>query len=111
MGVALGSAEIRNVPFPGYRQGDTVVQWIVKTLEDGGLWPIEADAVVELLMELPEMVETMKDRWFDKMDGYPPQMKSVLWMSACDAAVTWIDANKPKHWARAVFAPGEVRSA
>lgn len=64
-----------------------------------GLWPEEAKAVLQMCVEAPEN-ECMAVRWDDEATGYPPQLLAILWMSVKQHAVTWIDANKPKHVAR-----------
>jgi hypothetical protein len=48
--------------------------------------------------------ETMSNRWGDKVTDYPHSFMVPLLVNADQAAVNWIDKNKPQHWARGVFA-------
>lgn len=80
-------------------------EWIMKYLTDNGLWSQEAEAVFERYIAVPG--EDMQRRLNDKIDGYPPQMQAqmqaVLLFGLQDTALEWIDANKPRHWARPMF--------
>jgi hypothetical protein len=81
----------------------TLKQAILKRLYDHGLFEDQAQAVFDLMIVAPENKE-MADRWNDMVEDYPPAIYALAWMSAKQCAVQWIDANKPKHWARPVFA-------
>lgn len=72
-------------------------------LVNHGLWPQEAEAIVAKV-EADPANEAMGGRWDDSLDGYPPSIWALVWLSAKTNAVAWIDANKPEHWARAMFA-------
>ncbi len=80
----------------------TIESKLRQLLEQHGLWPQEVDAVIAA-MKSDEITKSMAQRWNDDADGYPPQMMAVLWTSAKRQAREWIDANKPKHFARAMF--------
>lgn len=80
----------------------TFIEYFKKYFEDRGLWSEEANAVIEI-MQADKANESMSGRWTDKVEEYPPQILSVLGMGADRAAVEWIDANKPHHWARGMF--------
>lgn len=80
----------------------TLEEKLSNTLVDHGMWPNEAQAVMASVKESPVM-ESMKGRWGQAAEGYPPQMLGVLWMTVKDEAVKWIDANKPQHWAKALL--------
>lgn len=81
----------------------TVREKMETWLVDRGLFPNEAKAVMDAVVAQPEQ-KAMEKRWNDAAEGYPPPLFAVLAMSASDQAVKWIDANKPLHWARPMFA-------
>ncbi len=81
----------------------TIAQAILKHLEDNGLWGDEPAKVLAAMKASPAN-EAMQGRWDDDVAGYPAPLMAVLIMGANRAAVEWIDANKPKHFARAMFA-------
>ena len=80
----------------------TIRTVIADRLQDHGLWPKEAEAVMDAVEAAPEN-ESMKSRWGDTPDDYPPSIVALMWMSAKTKAVEWIDANKPLHFARMMF--------
>lgn len=77
----------------------TIKEKMSAMLVDSGLWPNEATAVLDALAVDPEQ-QAMAHRWNDDAEGYPPQLHTALWMTVSRAAVAWIDANKPMHFAR-----------
>ena len=79
----------------------SVREYIHKWLTDRGLWPDEATVVVESTMK-QEACDQVK--WNDSAECYPPQLLAVLALSARELAVKYIDENKPKHFARPMFA-------
>ena len=79
----------------------TIEDTIKNKLIENGLFPDQANAVVYNLKKLDIC---MDGRWSEDASGYPVQLLAVLWMSAKDEAVKWIDENKPRHWARPMFA-------
>lgn len=81
----------------------TFQEAITKRLVDHGLFDTQAEKVMKALMESPAS-ESMKGRWKDDIEGYPPQMMPVIWMGAKIEAIAFIDAECPKHWARPMFA-------
>lgn len=80
----------------------TIQEVLVGRLVENGLWKDQAEAVIEQVKARPGN-DPMRDRWNDEATGYPPPLMSVLWLSARQAAVEWIDENKPLHWARPMF--------
>ena len=93
----------------------TIREFLLKNLTDNGLWPDEAEAVLAQYIENSIELDAkgvdcgpMRDRWNDDLEGYPDAMKAVLALGTHTEAVKWIDANKPKHWARLMFT-GEAR--
>ncbi len=83
----------------------TVREFLREHLEGNGLWPKEAEAVIGAMVA--SSVEAMANRWDDFVEGYPPFMKSLWIATANKEAVTYIDANCPRHFARPMFT-GEV---
>lgn len=71
-------------------------------LEEHGLWPDQADAVMEAVCADPDNC-AMSGRWDDETADYSPQTIVIVWMSARAHAVKWIDANRPRHFARQAF--------
>lgn len=82
----------------------TFTQYLTDHLTNHGLWPNEAGAVIDQWLETPPG-EPMQGRMSDHTQGYPDAMMAVLMLSINSAAVQWIDANKPKHFARPMFVP------
>lgn len=80
----------------------TFQKWAEKYLCDNGLFE---DEVVEIAAKakVDPANESMKGRWNDETTGYPPAMLNILRMALNHAAVQWIDANQPRHWARGMF--------
>lgn len=80
----------------------TIEEKFKDDLENNGLFPEEAAAVLVSYVNGP-LGEAMKDRMNEPADGYPEPVLTVAWLGVKRAAVEWIDANHPQHWARAVF--------
>lgn len=75
-------------------------EWMTKYLVDRGLWPQEAQEVITYTLAYNESISAILN---SPHDGYPPQMDAVVAMCLNTASVEWIDANKPKHFARQMF--------
>lgn len=80
----------------------TWLQWAIAQLVDRGMFEDQAKAVMVLVQADP-VNEPMKDRWNDRVDGYPPQMQAVCLVSIKSQALEWIDKNCPKAWFRSMF--------
>ena len=78
-------------------------QYAKKYLFENGMFEEQAAQVVEMAKK-DEANESMKNRWGDDVEGYPPVMLSILRVSLNDIAVRWIDENQPKAWYRPMFA-------
>jgi hypothetical protein len=76
-----------------------------KYLTDNGMWPIEAIAVMDGVVSNPAMeFMSVKGRWDEPIEDYKEgPILRILMVLIKDSAVDWIDANKPKHWAREMF--------
>lgn len=74
-----------------------------KMMTDNGLWPQEADAVLESVRtdkHAEALAEVLGRTW----DGYHTQFHAVAWLTVKGMVVEYIDANKPQHFARPMFA-------
>jgi len=86
------------------RQAMTFKEKLIKLGEENGLWQREAEQIVEAMITDDNAGhKTMAGRWNDDVDGYPPQMIAVLWMSFKFIADKWLAEHKPMHWARPMF--------
>lgn len=80
----------------------TIRKKLETELENHGLWPSEAVAVMTEL-EADEASKPMRGRWNEDETAYPPQLFAVVLMSAKSKAVGWIDRNAPMHFARDIL--------
>ncbi|MEE8262719.1 MAG: hypothetical protein V3R83_09680 [Gammaproteobacteria bacterium] len=89
----------------------TIRSWLVNRGVENGLWENEAQAVVNQIAD-DETLKALGDVLEKSADGYPKQFFAVAWMTFESEAIKWIDANKPKHFARPMFDPNhEVSKA
>ena len=86
----------------------TVRGELIRRLIESGLWPEEAEKVFDLMLEakLPNMDEVKFNAPFY---SYPNPLYAGILMYLHEFAVKWIDANKPRHFARPMFT-GELTS-
>ncbi len=83
----------------------TVREKLEDRLQDHGLWPEDATAAFDFMLEKHRDVSWIKDvKWNDPVEAYPASFFAVALITLKDAAVEWIDANKPEHYARAILA-------
>ena len=75
---------------------------IKSMLFERGMFENDAAAVIEM-MKADEIHESMAHRWNDNTEDYPQSLLSVLWHSAKDTALKYIDANCPLAWFRPMF--------
>lgn len=78
----------------------TIREFLLKHLTDNGLWPDEAETVVQ---GYEQDEKSMEGRWSDDIEGYPKVMWAALIVCVNGRAVRWIEANKPLHWAKPMF--------
>ena len=78
--------------------------WMEKYLTDRGLWPQEAFQIANNAAINNDALGEIIDR---SHAGYPAMMNAAVAASLNSEALEWIDANKPKHFARRSFTPGE----
>lgn len=80
----------------------TIREKLETELVNHGLWPKEAKEVMDEL-EADEASESMQGRWNEDTTAYPPQLLAVVFFSAKQKAIDWIDRNKPMHFARGIL--------
>lgn len=80
----------------------TFRQWAENFCVQNGMFPQQAKEVVERLIDSPAS-EAMAGRWDSNVDGYPPQMRSVILIGLKNEALSWIDQNLPAAWYRPMF--------
>jgi hypothetical protein len=85
----------------------TLEAWTKKYLTDRGMFRDQADAVFAKVVE-DSALESMRGRWHDQVEHYPPSIPVVLAISIDKVALAWIDENKPKAWYRDVFVRSTV---
>jgi len=78
----------------------TIRDKLLEELVSHGLWEDETNAILDTL---ENDTPSMTGRWHEDVNNYPPQMFAVLLISAKAAAVKYIDANCPNHFARIIL--------
>jgi hypothetical protein len=78
----------------------TITEHLREQLVASGLWPAEAEAVLQALKANDK---TMEHQWNDYTADYPSPMIAALWCAAKRHALEWIETNKPQHWAKPMF--------
>lgn len=85
----------------------TVREKMSRYLQDKGLWPNEAESILDEAEKAEsDGLEAMRGNWHKVADGeggYPMSFFAVVAMALDSLVVEWIDANKPQHFARAMF--------
>ena len=75
--------------------------WCVFDLKSRGLWEQQATAVVQEAKDFPTLLSV---DWEKDTDDYTAEEMDLIKINLDFLAVTWIDKNMPKHWARLMFA-------
>jgi len=78
-------------------------------LQEHGLWPREAKAILDRLAADKDCV--LNEVMLRQIEGYPPQLLNVGWAVVSKMALEYIDEACPKHWARPMFLPAKERDA
>lgn len=78
----------------------TVKEYMISWLTERGLFPQHAEAVFEIAKNNKEVTDI---EWNDDISGYPQQLLAVLLLRLESAAIEWMDANMPNHFARPLF--------
>jgi len=81
----------------------TFEEAVKNMLYNCGMFERQAEAVSKA-MKADEANAAMKDRWNDNIEDYPPVMMALMWMSAKQHALQYIDENCPNAWFRPLFA-------
>lgn len=68
-----------------------------KLVQNGEKFGLFRDDSEKILSEL--IKEGGFNRWDNDIEGYPPMMVSVLWISFKRKAGKWLSVNNPMHWA------------
>ena len=82
----------------------TFADVIQERLVSMGMFDDQAREVMQMVKDAPEN-EAMQSRWNDDTSGYPEAMTSLIWATAQEKALVWIDQNCPKAWYRSMFEP------
>ena len=75
----------------------TVENHIKTELVNHGLWPNEAEIVIE---SLKQDLQKITIKWNDDCSGYPPFFITNIFSMAKVKAIEYIDKNAPNHFAR-----------
>lgn len=78
----------------------TVEGRISRYLAQCGLWPDEVTSVMPILIS---RMQTSSSNWYEDASNYSEDVLIPLKHAACAAAISWIDGNKPKHYAREIL--------
>lgn len=81
--------------------GENIRTWLIRYLTESGLWPDEAQAVVSSIEQ--DTTQTIREIMNKDASGYPSQVWAACILVVDSVAVKWIDANKPRHFARPMF--------
>lgn len=74
----------------------------IQLMVNNGMFESDAAKVFEQV-EADPANDAMKGRWNDDVNGYPPQMVNILWLSVKRNAAEWIATNQPQAWYRPMF--------
>lgn len=80
----------------------TLQQQIESRLIAHGLCPHEAADITATLKESEGA--KMADRWAEESDAFPPELPALMWFMAKQHAMAYLDATRPRHFARAIIA-------
>lgn len=80
----------------------TVRKKLHEYLTSYGLWPEEAGEILDSI-EIDKTYYALNEVMHKQADGYPIQFFVAAHMTVRSAALDWIDANKPMHFAQYVL--------
>lgn len=80
----------------------TVRELMIKRLVDLGLWPDQAEGVIEAA-RVHKMFSGLGLRWSTPVDEYPASLATVVWISVRAVAREWLAEHAPGHWVRPMF--------
>ncbi len=88
----------------GHGTHPTIEQKIREMLTEHGLWPNErVDDVIERCKNHEKLFDSMGNRWGDRVDDYPRQILSILWLSVKIVTLEYIDEVIPLAFYRGMF--------
>ncbi len=87
---------------------DTIEGKLKDRLVANGMFPEQAQAVIDMAKNRTDLFPDMESRWADEVEGYPQQAIAVLWFGIKHIALEWIDANLPQAWYRPLFSGEET---
>jgi len=79
----------------------TIKTWLLEDMEARGLFPQESEAVFNSTVR--DGARGMADSWDMDHNLFSYQVKLTLRLFTNHEVIVWMDANKPKHWAREHF--------
>ena len=75
-------------------------EYITNQLTQRGMFNNQAKEVIENVMKnQPEM----DGRWEDDINGYPPALRNLIWVTVEHEALNYIKLRCPEAWFRAIF--------
>ena len=75
----------------------TFQKFFTDKLESLGMWPEDVATVLDLANTLPDL-QNMNGRWYDELEGYPPQVLTGLWLWVRRVAADWAKRTQPQAW-------------
>lgn len=83
----------------------TFAELVKNYCTDRGMWPQQADAVLEMVKADP-VNASMQGRWDDDVTACHSSIGVMVTMTVNKKALEWIDANQPQAFFRPMFDPG-----
>ena len=86
---------------------DSVGGKLHNLMTERGLRPVEADAVLSAVQTAKQhaaLAKVLSTTW----DDYPEDFHAVAWVAVNAMVIEYIDANKPQHFARSMFAANRI---
>lgn len=80
---------------------------MVKEMTSRGMFQTQAMEVIGNYIN-ENKDESMIDRWYQDVGGYPDALQTILWMGVKDYAYKWITINAPEAWFRPMFQYSEA---
>jgi hypothetical protein len=79
----------------------TIREHVIYFLVRNGMFVDDAEKVFEIYKQ--EDDGCMKERWDDKMCGYPPQFEATIMLGINRIVLKYIEEHMPKAWFRPMF--------
>ena len=80
----------------------TIEEYIKDRLTKYGMFDEMAAEVVDLV-KADKDLDSMRERWHEPVDAYPPMFMHALWLSVNRVAREYLDEKLPKAWFRPMF--------